>query len=209
MKYTAKDGTKFTLVEPKRRPFWYARATIDGCRFDVSTKETTIEGAQAFADKFAYSLRGDGFNLEHIARNVPRAIKPDHFLEWLAANFRLVGETVLRNDGKAVGFYGTSGGYRAARLKYEGFSKKVLEHRLKFLLAHGWMPETVDHINRDRADNRLENLRAATPAQQTANRNWGQTGGGAMKFVPKALKTLVDHKTRSRPLKAETRVRIP
>lgn len=39
-------------------------------------------------------------------------------------------------------------------------------HRLAWLYVHGEWPETVDHINGDRADNRIANLRSAS---QTVN----------------------------------------
>lgn len=36
-----------------------------------------------------------------------------------------------------------------------------LMHRVIFAMHHGYLPDTVDHINGDRGDNRIENLRAA------------------------------------------------
>ena len=55
-------------------------------------------------------------------------------------------------------------------VKVEG--RKVKAHRLCYALGTGTdpYPYQVDHINRDRGDNRLANLRPATPAQQQANR---------------------------------------
>lgn len=43
-------------------------------------------------------------------------------------------------------------------------------HRLIFMLHHGYLPPEVDHINGDRQDNRLENLRPATRSQNQCNR---------------------------------------
>ncbi len=48
-------------------------------------------------------------------------------------------------------------------------------HRLAWLLAYGAWPEhLVDHVNNDRADNRLRNLRAATNAENLQNRRGPQ-----------------------------------
>jgi hypothetical protein len=42
-------------------------------------------------------------------------------------------------------------------------------HRVKFALAHGWLPPQVDHQDRDRRNNELDNPRAATPQQNIWN----------------------------------------
>lgn len=48
-------------------------------------------------------------------------------------------------------------------------NKRYREHRLIFLMHHGYLPEFVDHINNIRDDNRIENLRAATRGQNNRN----------------------------------------
>ena len=44
------------------------------------------------------------------------------------------------------------------------------EHRLIFMLHHGYMPKEIDHINGNRADNRIENLREVTRSQNQFNK---------------------------------------
>ena len=56
-------------------------------------------------------------------------------------------------------------GYLEITLK----SKSYLEHRIVFYMIHGYCPETVDHINGDKTDNRIENLRAATYSENQCN----------------------------------------
>lgn len=57
-------------------------------------------------------------------------------------------------------------GYR--HITWQGKPQKA--HRLIFMLHHGYMPQEVDHINGDRADNRIENLRAANRSENQCNR---------------------------------------
>ncbi len=59
-----------------------------------------------------------------------------------------------------------SNGYLLTRINY----KKYLLHRLAWAHTYGYWPETVDHINRDKTDNRIANLREATRSQNLANR---------------------------------------
>ena len=47
--------------------------------------------------------------------------------------------------------------------------KRYQAHRLIFLLHYGWLPEFIDHMDRNRINNRIENLRAATKAQNQRN----------------------------------------
>jgi hypothetical protein len=43
-------------------------------------------------------------------------------------------------------------------------------HRVVFLLARGWLPDCIDHIDGDPQNNRIENLRPATRLQNQHNR---------------------------------------
>ena len=43
-------------------------------------------------------------------------------------------------------------------------------HRIIFMMHHGYLPEFIDHIDGDPANNRIENLRPATASQNNLNR---------------------------------------
>ena len=45
----------------------------------------------------------------------------------------------------------------------------MLAHRLAWVIVHGELPDCIDHINRDRADNRICNLRSVTHAENLKN----------------------------------------
>lgn len=68
--------------------------------------------------------------------------------------------------GDACGCIGNKG-YRVIKIDGQAY----LAHRLAWLYMTGsWPPEQIDHANRDRADNRFSNLRAASQSQNNANR---------------------------------------
>jgi hypothetical protein len=74
--------------------------------------------------------------------------------------------SVSRNV-KAGAIAGTvkGNGYRNIKIK----SKQYLVHRIIFLYHHGYVPEFLDHINTNKLDNRIENLREATKEQNNRN----------------------------------------
>jgi len=62
-------------------------------------------------------------------------------------------------------------GYVYVQLNYHGRKKRVRAHRLAWAFVHGTWPENqIDHINGDRADNRIVNLRVVTNAENGRNR---------------------------------------
>lgn len=69
-----------------------------------------------------------------------------------------------RRAGDVAGNVRTDG-YRAIQYK----RKLYKEHRLVFLMHHGYTPIEIDHIDRDKGNNRIENLRDATRALNTHN----------------------------------------
>jgi hypothetical protein len=48
--------------------------------------------------------------------------------------------------------------------------KNCLLHRLIFLWHYGYIPKIIDHINGNRCDSRIENLREATSSQNQQNK---------------------------------------
>lgn len=68
---------------------------------------------------------------------------------------------------------GSKAGYRSHRgyIQIGLMGKMYLAHRLAWLYVHGeWTPHDTDHINGDKSDNRIANLRPAYRFQNEGNK---------------------------------------
>jgi HNH endonuclease len=82
----------------------------------------------------------------------------DGELHWKIANNRKV------KVGTIAG-YVDAGGYKNTKV----CGKQLKNHRLIFLIHYGYLPKMIDHIDGNTLNNRIENLREATPKQNQQN----------------------------------------
>jgi len=90
------------------------------------------------------------------------------------------GKLFRKSDGKEMGCY-SSKHHRYARIGIGGENYKL--HRIIFLYHNGYMPKIIDHINGDRYDNRIENLREANTYQNRQNSRIYSTSKSGVKNV--------------------------
>jgi len=60
-------------------------------------------------------------------------------------------------------------GYVKLSFNYEGRTRTISGHRLAYYMSYGKLPKIIDHANGNGSDNRLENIREATPQQNKMN----------------------------------------
>jgi len=83
--------------------------------------------------------------------------------------------------GKEAGFTYKSG-YKGVSIK----GKHYKMHRIIFLMHHGFLPKELDHINGDKSDNRIENLRPCDRMQNNQNKGKQKNNKTGYKCVYKA-----------------------
>lgn len=104
--------------------------------------------------------------------------------EWLAYSPETGQFTWLRTSGK--GYAGQIAGTRHAKgyISISVRGRMMLAHRLAWFFANGtWPSKQIDHINGDKADNRIVNLREATNAQNHCNRGAQKNSSTGVKGV--------------------------
>jgi hypothetical protein len=90
------------------------------------------------------------------------------------------GKLFRKRDGKEMGIYSQKH-HRYARIVIDGKDHKL--HRIIFLYHKGYLPNIIDHINGDRYDNRIENLREANTYQNRQNSRIYSTSKSGIKNV--------------------------
>ena len=76
-------------------------------------------------------------------------------------------------------------GYKTVYLSTNTHSKMMLLHRLVFLVHHNYLPNIVDHIDGEKTNNSIDNLREATHSQNMMNSKKGKNNTSGFKGVSK------------------------
>ena len=107
-------------------------------------------------------------------------------------NGNLIRKTGRVNEiGQIAGCVHKGKGYIHVKIKAKAFKA----HRLVFLYHHGYLPECVDHIDGDKTNNKIENLRAATKEENCHNqkiRSTNKSGYKGVKWVEHCKKWQVE-----------------
>jgi len=80
-------------------------------------------------------------------------------------------------------------GHKVGKIDKEGYvvtfsnGKKYFVHRLIFLMHHGSLPERLDHIDGNRSNNKIENLRKADKYENQYNRKLAKNNTTGVKGV--------------------------
>ena len=82
------------------------------------------------------------------------------------------GVIVNRKLNRVVKGTINSAGYMTTRLLIGGKHPTIKLYHMVWAVVHGRLPTQIDHINGDKTDNRIENLREVSSSGNNANRLW-------------------------------------
>ena len=113
--------------------------------------------------------------IEFVLKNRKFRLHPDGIM-YVRAHYR--GEETKSVKWKQVKFSKTDCKYKHCHISIDGVDKTILEHRMVYYANNqSWdifdtsRDNLIDHINRNRLDNRIENLKLATHQQNMWNTN--------------------------------------
>jgi hypothetical protein len=64
--------------------------------------------------------------------------------------------------------------YKCIRINRKNIKLNIYHHQYAYWIMYREVPEVIDHINRDKMDNRISNLRASTPLKNGQNIELGK-----------------------------------
>jgi hypothetical protein len=88
------------------------------------------------------------------------------------------------SKGKVAGSPKKDSGYRVLKIK----NRVYYEHRVIFAWHHGYFPSLIDHKNRNRSDNRIENLEDSNASKNALNSKVWSTNTSGYRCVTKHTK---------------------
>ncbi len=147
---------------------WRARVAINGKRLDLGLFDTPEQAHKALVAKRAKVKVRCIVNKPN--RPTFKAPTKPIDAKYVRDNFKYIGGGLERLTGVHKGQQIKSTGDGYVKMQING--KLFTLHRIIWAWHNGKIPKgrVIDHINNDRNDNRIENLRAATEKENASNR---------------------------------------
>jgi hypothetical protein len=89
-------------------------------------------------------------------------------LDWLKERFEVKNDGLYRKDGTKAGTLRTDGYSVITVMKPK--RQQMLVHRVVWLMTYGYLPKELDHVDRNKSNNSIENLRECSRAENNRNK---------------------------------------
>lgn len=104
-------------------------------------------------------------------RSNPKELR-EHLLRKFDVNLE-TGQIIRRSNGKVMECLDSYGYIQVSCGTWDGKRLMMKGHQIVYLVTNGYLPETVDHRDRVKTNNKPSNLRAATWSMQARNKDYG------------------------------------